>query len=46
MYYGLILNIKQNHGFKPWDGVKKKKKMVDMGITATKLSWYGLYQLE
>lgn len=26
MYYGLILNIKQNHGFKPWDGVKKKKK--------------------
>ena len=24
----------------------KKKKMVDMGITATKLSWYGLYQLE
>ena len=25
MYYGLILNIKQNHGFKPWDGVKKKK---------------------
>lgn len=26
--------------------LKKKKKMVDMGITATKLSWYGLYQLE
>lgn len=45
MYYGLILNIKQNHGFKPWDGIKKKK-MVDMGITATKLGWYGLYQLE